>query len=108
MKVAQASSETRDRNEAVTKIGNDMIELNSLFKNVDDLVGAQDFKINKLDLALESTTGDVAQAQVDLNGAVHKARAARRKSKILKWSVSLVILALIAGIALLIFYLHNR
>ncbi|MCJ1312737.1 Plasma membrane t-SNARE, secretory vesicle fusion [Agyrium rufum] len=69
------------RHEAIQKIERQVIELAQLFEDMNALVVQQDPVVQQINQQSEQVTDHVQQANVQLDGAVDKARAARRK----KW-----------------------
>jgi syntaxin 1B/2/3 len=69
------------RHEDIQKIERQMIELAQLFQDLEALVVQQEPAVAQIEQRGEEVTEHVAKANVELGGAVEKARAARRK----KW-----------------------
>lgn len=71
----------RERHDAIQKIEQDMIALAGLFTDLDALVVQQEAPVAQIEQRGEEVTEHVAKANTELDGAVKKARAARKK----KW-----------------------
>ncbi|KIW61776.1 hypothetical protein PV05_01858 [Exophiala xenobiotica] len=69
------------RHEDIQKIERQMIELAQLFQDLEALVVQQEPAVTQIEQRGEEVTEHVAKANTELDGAVKKARAARRK----KW-----------------------
>lgn len=69
------------RHEDIQKIERQMIELAQLFQDLETMVVQQEPAVTQIEQRGEEVTEHVAKANVELGGAVDKARAARRK----KW-----------------------
>lgn len=81
-----------ERHEAIRKIEEDMVKLAELFNELEALVVQQEPAVTQIEEKGMEATGHVAQANTELDGAVKKARSARKK----KWMcLGLVILILI-------------
>lgn len=76
--VAQA---VRGRHDAIQKIERDMMELAQMFQDLDALVVQQEAAVTQIEQRGEEVTDHAAKANTELDGAVKKARAARKK----KW-----------------------
>ena len=74
-------SNVRNRHTAIQKIEQDMMELAQLFQDMEALVVQQEPAVNQIEQKGEEVNDHVTKANVELDGAVKKARAARRK----KW-----------------------
>jgi syntaxin 1B/2/3 len=75
------------RHEAIQKIERQVIELAQLFEDMNQLVIAQDPIVTQIDQHAENVQQDVTNANVQLNGAIEKARSANRK----KWWCLLIV-----------------
>lgn len=75
------ASRVRSRHDAIQKIERDMMELAQLFQDLDALVVQQEAQVTQIEQRGEEVREDVTKANVELDGAVTKARAARKK----KW-----------------------
>lgn len=71
----------RARHAAIAKIEADMIKLAEMFQDLDALVIQQEAPVTEIERRGEEVTDHVTKANVELDGAVKKARAARKK----KW-----------------------
>ena len=83
-RLGQANTTVRDvrlRHTAIQKIEQDMMELAQLFQDMEALVVQQEPAVNQIEQKGEEVNDHVTKANVELDGAVKKARAARRK----KW-----------------------
>ncbi|RMZ91050.1 hypothetical protein DV736_g1719, partial [Chaetothyriales sp. CBS 134916] len=77
----RVADEVRIRNAEIRKIEETMIGLNRLFQDLEAAVIQQDPAVTQIEQRGEEVTDHVAKANTELDGAVKKARAARRK----KW-----------------------
>lgn len=75
------ASKVRGRHAAIQKIEKDMLELAQMFQDLDALVVQQEAQVTQIEQRGEEVREDVTKANVELDGAVTKARAARKK----KW-----------------------
>lgn len=75
------ASQVRTRHAAIQKIEKDMLELAQMFQDLDALVVQQEAQVTQIEQRGEEVREDVTKANVELDGAVTKARAARKK----KW-----------------------
>lgn len=75
------ASKVRSRHEAIQRVEKDMMELAQLFQDLDALVVQQEAQVTQIEQRGEEVREDVTRANVELDGAVVKARAARKK----KW-----------------------
>ena len=78
---SSTAANVRTRHNAIQKIAADMQELNGLFQDLDALVVQQEAAVTSIEARGEEVTDHVTKANVELDGAVKKARAARKK----KW-----------------------
>lgn len=86
----------RSRHNAIQKIESDMMQLAQMFQDLDALVIQQEAQVTNIEQRGEEVTDHVTKANVELDGAVKKARAARKKKWIClgiagKFSFSLVV-----------------
>ncbi|KAI1613690.1 syntaxin 1B/2/3/4 [Exophiala viscosa] len=88
------------RHEDIQKIERQMIELAQLFQDLEALVVQQEPAVTQIEQRGEEVTEHVSKANVELDGAVKKARAARRKKWICLGIVVLIIiiLAIVLGV----------
>ncbi|KIW72392.1 hypothetical protein PV04_00589 [Phialophora macrospora] len=84
------------RHEDIQKIERQMIELAQLFQDLEALVVQQEPAVTQIEQRGEEVTEHVAKANTELEGAVVKARAARRKKWICLGIVILIILIIVA------------
>lgn len=75
------ANNVRGRHEAIAKIESEMIVLAQLFQDLEAAVIQQEPAVTQIEQRGEEVTDHVAKANTELDGAVKKARAARRK----KW-----------------------
>ncbi|KAF1951673.1 t-SNARE [Byssothecium circinans] len=97
----QASSTLRnvkERHEAIQKIEQQMVELAQLFQDLDQIVMQQEPLVENIEQKGEEIHDNVVQANVEMGGAVEKARSARRK----KWWCLLICVILIIIIAIIV------
>ncbi|KAK5943526.1 hypothetical protein PMZ80_004534 [Knufia obscura] len=71
----------RSRHNAIQKIEQDMLQLAEMFQDLDALVIQQEAAVTQIEQRGEEVTDHAAKANTELDGAVKKARAARKK----KW-----------------------
>ena len=71
----------RSRHDAIQKVERDIITLAQLFQDLEQAVAIQEPAVAAIEAKGEEVNDNVAQGNVQLNQAVDKARAARRK----KW-----------------------
>ncbi|ETN38804.1 uncharacterized protein HMPREF1541_06843 [Cyphellophora europaea CBS 101466] len=96
------SNNVRSRHQAIQKIEQDMIMLAQLYQDLETQVIQQEPAVQQIEQRGEEVNDHVAKANTELDGAVTKARAARRK----KWwclgivVVILIIIAIVLGIAI--------
>ena len=76
-----ALREVQGRHLAIQKIERQVVELAQLFEDMNALVVQQEPVVERVDQQAEAVHENVDRANTELNGAVKKARAARRK----KW-----------------------
>jgi syntaxin 1B/2/3 len=76
-----AAENVRSRHENIQKIERDMMELAQMFQDLDVLVVQQEAAVTNIEQKGEEVNDHVQGANTELDGAVKKARAARRK----KW-----------------------
>jgi t-SNARE complex subunit (syntaxin) len=72
-------SEVRDRNEAIRQVEQDLIELAQMFQDLDSVVVQQEAAVENIDQRGEDVQQNVEQANVQLDGAINSANAARKK-----------------------------
>lgn len=75
------ATKVRGRHAAIQKIEKDILELAQMFQDLDALVVQQEAQVTQIEQRGEEVREDVTKANVELDGAVTKARAARKK----KW-----------------------
>lgn len=75
------AQQVRGRHDAIQKIEQDMMELAQMFQDLDALVVQQEAAVTQIEQRGEEVTDHAAKANTELDGAVKKARAARKK----KW-----------------------
>ena len=75
------SNNVRQRHEAIQKIEQDMITLAQLYQDLEAQIIQQEPAVMQIEQRGEEVNDHVAKANTELDGAVVKARAARRK----KW-----------------------
>ncbi|RMZ83013.1 hypothetical protein DV737_g1789, partial [Chaetothyriales sp. CBS 132003] len=93
----RVADEVRIRNAEIRKIEETMIGLNRLFQDLEAAVIQQDPAVTQIEQRGEEVTDHVTKANAELDGAVKKARAARRK----KWwclGIGVLIVIIIAVI----------
>ena len=73
--------DVRSRHDAIQKIERDMVELAQMFQDLDALVVQQEAQVTSIEQRGEEVQDNVLKGNVELGGAVDKARAARKK----KW-----------------------
>ncbi|RMD43876.1 hypothetical protein DV735_g1209, partial [Chaetothyriales sp. CBS 134920] len=91
----RVADEVRIRNAEIRKIEETMVGLNRLFQDLEAAVIQQEPAVTQIEQRGEEVTDHVAKANTELDGAVKKARAARRK----KWwclGIGVLILIIIA------------
>lgn len=71
----------RGRHAAIQKIEQDMLQLAAMFQDLDAIVVQQEAQVTSIEQRGEEVQDHVTKANVELDGAVQKARAARKK----KW-----------------------
>lgn len=71
----------KSRHAAIQKIEQDMIMIAELFQDLDALVVQQEAQVTRIEQTGEEVLDNATKANVELDGAVSKARAARKK----KW-----------------------
>ena len=71
----------RSRHQAIQKIEQDMVQLAQMFQDLDALVVQQEAQVTSIEQRGEEVTDHVAKGNTELDGAVTKARSARKK----KW-----------------------
>jgi len=77
---AQTTAQSvRNRHEAIHKIEKDMMTLAEMFQDLDALVIQQEAAVTQIEQSGEKVTEHAAKANTELDGAVKKAKAARRK-----------------------------
>ncbi|OAP62418.1 syntaxin 1B/2/3/4 [Fonsecaea erecta] len=87
------------RHEDIQKIERQMIELAQLFQDLEALVVQQEPAVTQIEEQGEQVAEHVAKANVELEGAVVKARAARRKKWICLGIVLLIIIIIVVVVA---------
>lgn len=75
------ASEVHNRHLAIRKIETDMLRLAEMFQDLEAIVVQQEAQVTQIEQRGEEVREDVTKANVELDGAVTKARAARKK----KW-----------------------
>jgi len=77
---AQSTAQNvRNRHNAIQKIEKDMVQLAEMFQDLDALVIQQEAAVTQIEQRGEEVTDHVAKGNTELDGAVKKARAARKK-----------------------------
>lgn len=71
----------KGRHDAIQKIEQDMLQLAAMFQDLDAIVVQQEAQVTSIEQRGEEVQDHVSKANVELDGAVQKARAARKK----KW-----------------------
>lgn len=89
------ANSVRARHEAIQKIEQDMITLAQLYQDLEAQVIHQEPAVTQIEQRGEEVNDHVAKANTELDGAVTKARAARRK----KWWCFLIVVIIIIIIA---------
>ena len=77
----RVAQNVRGRHQDIQKIEQQMMELAQLFQDLETLVVQQEPAVAQIEQKAEDITGNVGKGNTELDGAVKKARAARRK----KW-----------------------
>ncbi|KAL2439019.1 hypothetical protein ABEF95_015522 [Exophiala dermatitidis] len=90
------------RHEDIQKIERQMIELAQLFQDLEALVVQQEPAVTQIEQRGEEVTEHVAKANTELEGAVVKARAARRKKWICLGIVVLIIIIIIVVVVVVV------
>ncbi|EHY52411.1 hypothetical protein HRR83_009254 [Exophiala dermatitidis] len=90
------------RHEDIQKIERQMIELAQLFQDLEALVVQQEPAVTQIEQRGEEVTEHVAKANTELEGAVVKARAARRKKWICLGIVLLIIIIIIVVVVVVV------
>jgi len=90
------------RHEDIQRIEKQMIELAQLFQDLETLVVQQEPAVTQIEQRGEEVTEHVAKANVELGGAVEKARAARRKKWWCLGIVALIIIIIVIVVVLVI------
>jgi syntaxin 1B/2/3 len=86
------------RHEAIQKIERQMIELAQLFQDVEAAVIQHEPAVVEIEQKAEATNENVGKANVEIDGAISKARSRRRKQW---WCLGIIVLILIiAGVVL--------
>ncbi|KAF3004047.1 Plasma membrane t-SNARE, secretory vesicle fusion [Curvularia kusanoi] len=96
----QASSTLRnvkERHEAIQNIERQMVELASLFQELDQVVQQQEPLVTNIEQKGEEIHENVVQANTEISGAIEKARSRNRK----KWWCLLIVLLIIIVIVVI-------
>ncbi|KIW96649.1 uncharacterized protein Z519_02040 [Cladophialophora bantiana CBS 173.52] len=96
------------RHEDIQKIERQMIELAQLFQDLEALVVQQEPAVTQIEEQGEQVAEHVAKANVELEGAVVKARAARRKKWICLGIVVLIIIIIAVVVAVAVTVTNNH
>lgn len=75
------ASRVKGRHQDIQKIERDMMELAQLFQDMEALVVQQDPAVTQIEQKGEEVTDNVGKANVEIDGAISKARSRNRK----KW-----------------------
>jgi len=97
----QAQSALRaveNRHQAIQKIEQQMIELAQLFQDMEELVVQQESSVAQIETHGEEITENVDKANVEIGGAIEKARSRNRK----KWWCLLIILLIIIVVVVVV------
>lgn len=94
-----ALGNVRRRHEEIQRIERTLEELARMFEEVDAVVVAQEGAVREVEGHAEQAKGFVVKANVELDGAVSKARSARRK----KWMcLGIVVLIVLIAVAIVL------
>jgi syntaxin 1B/2/3 len=93
------------RHEDIQKIERQMIELAQLFQDLEALVVQQEPAVAQIEQRGEEVNEHVAKANVELTGAVTKARAARRKKW---WCLGIAVLIVIIIVVIVVLVVKLR
>jgi len=97
----QAQSSLRnvkERHEAIQKIERQMVELAQLFQDLDQIVMEQEPLVENIEQKGEEVHDNVVQGNVEIGGAIEKARARNRK----KWWCLLIVVIILIIIAIVV------
>ncbi|KAH0836179.1 hypothetical protein AYO21_08618 [Fonsecaea monophora] len=95
------------RHEDIQKIERQMIELAQLFQDLEALVVQQEPAVTQIEEQGEQVAEHVSKANVELEGAVVKARAARRKKWMCLGIVVLIIIIIVVVVAVAVTVTKN-
>ena len=74
-----ALRQVQNRNQEIQKIERDMIELSQMFEELDSVVIQQEPAVTNIQQQGEQVEENVARANVEIDGAIVSAKAARKK-----------------------------
>jgi len=88
----------KNRHAAIQKIESQMMELATLFEEMNEIIVQQEEKVQQIDNSAQAVQTDVAGANEQLGGAIVKARAARKK----KWICLGIVVAIILIVVIVV------
>ncbi|KAF2834312.1 t-SNARE [Patellaria atrata CBS 101060] len=97
----------RDRHNAIQKIEQQMIELAQLFQDLDQIVQEQEPMVENIEMKGEEVHDNMVKANVEMTGAVDKARSARRKKWWCFW-ISVLILIIIIVVVVVVVLINRK
>ncbi|KIX07016.1 uncharacterized protein Z518_04992 [Rhinocladiella mackenziei CBS 650.93] len=105
--VQAVQSNVASRHADIKKIEEQMIELAQLFQDLEALVVQQEPAVTQIEQRGEEVTEHVAKANTELEGAVTKARAARRKKWMCLGIVVLIIIIIVVVVVVVVEVTNN-
>jgi len=90
------------RHKAIKKIEEDMVKLAQMFQDLETAVVQQEPAVTQIEQRGEEVTDHVAKANTELDGAVKKARAARRKKWYCVGIVALIIIVIVIVVVVVV------
>jgi len=98
----QALQNVNSRHKVIQKIEKDMMELAQLFQDLDVVVVQQEAAVTNIEQKGEEVNDHVQGANTELDGAVQKARAARRKKFYCLGIVLLIIIIIVVVVVVVV------
>ncbi|EJT47382.1 syntaxin [Trichosporon asahii var. asahii CBS 2479] len=103
-----AYREVQERHAEIQKIERTMTELAQMFNELSMLVEQQDEAITEIDNQMAAVHTDMETGNRELDGAIKKAKAARRKKWICFWICIIIIIIIVVGVAVPLAVKNNK
>ncbi|KAF7506384.1 hypothetical protein GJ744_011850 [Endocarpon pusillum] len=106
--VQSALRAVQDRNRQIQQIERRLLELAQMFQDLDAVVIQQDAAVQNIEQQGEQVEENVAKANVEIDGAIDSARAARRKKFWCLGIAALIIIIIVVVVVVVVLVVRNN